>query len=243
VRRSERRPGKLELERLQQDNRYRQAVLSGKCDGLIMRLFPGIGRGIEATRTFSKFEFVVEYSGKLIRLKEAQDRENEFDLAKHEMGFMFYFRFQEVLWCVDATDESDKLGRLVNHARGDDANLYPQIVVIDKVPHIALIASDKILPGSQLMYDYGDRRKAAVEANPWLRRQPVNNSLFHLSSHPKPGSPKSGSPEGADSADDVTADAGHQPNPSVQFTKELAVSAISVEEGKDEEVSVLHLSQ
>jgi hypothetical protein len=42
------------------------------------------------------------------------------------------------------------------------------IVVHRKIPRIVFVAIRKIDIGEELLFDYGDRSKAAVLANPWL---------------------------------------------------------------------------
>jgi histone-lysine N-methyltransferase SETD8 len=67
---------------------------------------------------------------------------------------------------IDATTESGKLGRLVNHSR--NGNLQTKTVMVEKKPHLVLIAKDKIEPGVEVTYDYGDRSKESLLHHPWL---------------------------------------------------------------------------
>lgn len=67
---------------------------------------------------------------------------------------------------VDATAESNKLGRLVNHSR--NGNLVTRIIEVKNKPHLILIAKEDIPPGVELSYDYGDRSKEALRNHPWL---------------------------------------------------------------------------
>lgn len=75
---------------------------------------------------------------------------------------------KEILYffSVDATAESDKLGRLVNHSR--NGNLITKIVEIKSNPHLVLIAKDDIAEGIEVTYDYGDRSKESILYHPWL---------------------------------------------------------------------------
>lgn len=68
---------------------------------------------------------------------------------------------------VDATKETDRLGRLINHSKC--GNCQTKLHDIDGVPHLILIASRDIKAGEELLYDYGDRSKASIEAHPWLK--------------------------------------------------------------------------
>lgn len=41
---------------------------------------------------------------------------------------------------------------------------------VDSIPRIMFIAAIDILKGTELFFDYKDRRKVAVQNNPWLGR-------------------------------------------------------------------------
>lgn len=69
-------------------------------------------------------------------------------------------------YSVDATAETDKLGRLVNHSR--NGNLITKIVEIRSIPHLVLIAKDDIPANVEISYDYGDRSKESIRNYPWL---------------------------------------------------------------------------
>lgn len=67
-------------------------------EGLLVENFPDKGRGIVATRSFSRGEFVVEYVGDLIGQTEAQKRE-EFYAKDSKFGcYMYYFKHQGQQW-------------------------------------------------------------------------------------------------------------------------------------------------
>lgn len=62
-----------------------------------VRIFPGKGRGIVATRNFNPKDFIVEYKGELIGYQEAKKRQK--NLTDEEGNFMFFFKFKEKsLW-------------------------------------------------------------------------------------------------------------------------------------------------
>lgn len=77
-----------------------------------------------------------------------------------------YYTFVFSVFSVDATPESDRLGRLVNHSR--NGNLLTKTVVIGNEPHLVLIAKDNIQQGEEVTYDYGDRSKESLLHHPWL---------------------------------------------------------------------------
>jgi len=165
VRRSVRKPKTAILEEKQRN--LEEAVLSGKEDGLRVHNFPGKGRGIIATRMFRRGEFVVEYSGDLIDLSQARNREKMYAADQNTGCYMYYFQHKNQSYCVDATAESPRLGRLVNHSR-TQGNLIPKVIEIKDRPYLLLVARVDISPGEELLYDYGDRSKISLKHHPWL---------------------------------------------------------------------------
>ena len=75
-----------------------------------------------------------------------------------------------MLYCcvcsVDATEETGKLGRLVNHSRW--GNCQTRVVCMNDQPFLILEAARDIVINEELQYDYGDRSQASLAANPWL---------------------------------------------------------------------------
>uniref|UniRef100_A0A182UQE6 [histone H4]-lysine(20) N-methyltransferase n=1 Tax=Anopheles merus TaxID=30066 RepID=A0A182UQE6_ANOME len=153
IRRSVRKTKKeVQVER---DRDIERAIKEGREDGLKIEYFEGKGRGIVTTRSFAKGEFVVEYIGDLISVAEAKQREQVY--AKDDSTGCYI---------IDATAESGKLGRLVNHSR--NGNLVTKTVPINNRPHLVLIAKEDIEKDVEVTYDYGDRSKEALLHYPWL---------------------------------------------------------------------------
>lgn len=67
---------------------------------------------------------------------------------------------------IDATAESGRLGRLVNHSRF--GNLLTKTVMVKNKPHLILVARNDIPEGQEVLYDYGDRSKESLMHHPWL---------------------------------------------------------------------------
>ena len=128
---------------------------------------PGKNRGIVTKNAFCKGDFVVEYAGEMIDEKEAKEREMLYAQDMSKGCYMYYFQSNGVHFCIDATDESGRYGRLINHSRLH-ANLLPKVIMNNKFPHLILIAKCDFEPGTELLYDYGDRSKETIAANPWL---------------------------------------------------------------------------
>nr|ALJ75659.1 SETD8 [Schmidtea mediterranea] len=166
LRRSERCPEKLLKDKKE------QSIISQilKCREGGMRIIdtPDKGRGIESTVCFEKDSFVVEYAGDLISEKKARENEAIYKQDPSKGSYMFYFRFKDNKYCVDATKESGKLGRLLNHSKLNP-NCYVKVISINDSPRLAIFAKREIEIGEELLYDYGDRDRETLEANPWLK--------------------------------------------------------------------------
>jgi histone-lysine N-methyltransferase SETD8 len=81
--------------------------------------------------------------------------------------YMYYFSFRNRKYCVDATSESGKLGRLINHST-KTPNLMTRLFPVGATPHLIFVAARDVAAGVEFMYDYGDRSREAREAHPWL---------------------------------------------------------------------------
>uniref|UniRef100_A0A8C7Z9F9 [histone H4]-lysine(20) N-methyltransferase n=1 Tax=Oryzias sinensis TaxID=183150 RepID=A0A8C7Z9F9_9TELE len=136
-------------------------------EGMEVRQIEGKGRGVFAVRAFKKGDFVVEYHGDLLDLAEAKTREDQYAQDPQTGCYMYYFQYQSKSYCIDATKESGRLGRLVNHSKS--GNCQTRLHAIGETPHLILVASRDIKAGEELLYDYGDRSKESITAHPWLK--------------------------------------------------------------------------
>ena len=78
-----------------------------------------------------------------------------------------FFTISIFCFSIDATAESGRLGRLVNHSRVKP-NLQTKVVIVNDIPRLILVAKKDIEPGTELLYDYGDRSKESLLCHPWL---------------------------------------------------------------------------
>ena len=147
-----------------------QSVISRSDDlssGLEIKQFEAKGRGIITKEAFEKGDVVLEYVGELIDLKEAKKRELVYDINNLKVGYMYFFRYFDKTYCIDASVETCRFGRLINHSRLNP-NLKPKIVTVSAYPRLIFIAKHDIVPGTELLYDYAEKRKEVIAANPWL---------------------------------------------------------------------------
>uniref|UniRef100_A0A8C9LMU8 N-lysine methyltransferase KMT5A n=1 Tax=Piliocolobus tephrosceles TaxID=591936 RepID=A0A8C9LMU8_9PRIM len=154
---------------LQSEERKRidELIESGKEEGMKIDLTDGKGRGVIATKQFSRGDFVVEYQGDLMEITDTKIQEALYAQDPSTGCYMYYFQYLSKIYCVDATRETNRLGRLINHSKC--GNCQTKLHDIDGVPHLILIASRDIVAGEELLYDYGDCSKASTEAHPWLK--------------------------------------------------------------------------
>ncbi|XP_038589969.1 N-lysine methyltransferase KMT5A-A-like [Micropterus salmoides] len=144
-----------------------ELITNGIEEGMEVQHIEGKGRAVFATRCFQKGEYVVEYYGDLLQITDAKKREAEYAQNPATGCYMYYFQYLCKTYCVDATKESDRMGRLINHSK--NGNCQTKLHDINGVPHLILVASRNIDKGEELLYDYGDRSKASIAAHPWLK--------------------------------------------------------------------------
>ncbi|XP_076253877.1 N-lysine methyltransferase KMT5A-A-like [Rhynchophorus ferrugineus] len=166
VRKSVRRTKKQVLR--EQQRHLEDLIINEVEDGLECRYTEGKGRGVFATKDFEKGSFVVEYSGDFISLLEANVREEEYSQNESTGCYMYYFRYNDQTFCIDATRESGKMGRLINHSR-TNSNLYTKTLLVEGLPRLVLLAKENIKRGQELLYDYGDRSRESLKHHPWLK--------------------------------------------------------------------------
>nr|XP_057918564.1 uncharacterized protein LOC131109977 [Doryrhamphus excisus]XP_057918565.1 uncharacterized protein LOC131109977 [Doryrhamphus excisus]XP_057918566.1 uncharacterized protein LOC131109977 [Doryrhamphus excisus]XP_057920422.1 uncharacterized protein LOC131115987 isoform X1 [Doryrhamphus excisus]XP_057920423.1 uncharacterized protein LOC131115987 isoform X1 [Doryrhamphus excisus] len=130
------------------------ASLGKDKDGFDIRFINSFkGRGVFSKRHFQKGEFLIEYRGQVISKQEHENRLHIYHDALKV--FMFEFRYNGKNLCVDAAQEDDSLGRLVN-----DDNVSPnskmKTITVNGQPHLCLFATTDIKPGEEITYNYGD---------------------------------------------------------------------------------------
>ena len=84
-------------------------------------------------------------------------------MSSHYLSFIL----SSIHFSVDATEESNHFGRLLNHSRS--GNLCPKVYVVEDEPHLIFLARKSISKGEELTYDYGDRDKEAIRNHPFLK--------------------------------------------------------------------------
>ena len=72
-----------------------------------------------------------------------------------------------VSYSVDATNEDGTFGRLINHSK-ENPNTIPKVIDVQGTPGLYFEAMRDISTGEEILYDYNDRRRNAVDQYPWL---------------------------------------------------------------------------
>ena len=126
------------------------------------------GRGIKTSRLFSKGDLVLEYVGELVSEEEAQSREARYRADPTIGSYMYFFEHSGKQYCVDATEESGRFGRLVNHSKKNN-NCFTKIFTFQNMPRLVLVAKEDLEVGVELLYDYGERDAATLKTLPWLK--------------------------------------------------------------------------
>ncbi len=140
-------------------------IRCGYEDGLEVLVTADKGRGLYTTEERNKGDFLVEYRGKLLSRGDGLCREQQLE-GTDEGCYLFFFPFKEENYCLDATEEDETKGRLINHSRS--GNSSPKTIELDGRPRLYFVASRTISRGEEILYDYGDRRAAIISANRWL---------------------------------------------------------------------------
>ena len=115
-----RSPVKLEVEKLERKEQLEAVLRTRNDEDLNLEVVPieGKGRGVIARGNFTKGAPVVEYKGQLITDKEGKKRMRKLspNVANIMISKTYTGSRCSQSFCVDATKETGRFGRLVNHS-------------------------------------------------------------------------------------------------------------------------------
>ena len=115
-----RSPVKIEVEKLEREERLEAVLRTRNDEDLDLEVveIEGKGRGVLARKRFTKGEPVVEYKGKVVTVKEGEKKMRK--LSPNVANIMISETFSgsrcSQSFCVDATTETGRFGRLINHS-------------------------------------------------------------------------------------------------------------------------------
>ena len=167
LRRSERKPRATLLREEQEAYEAKLLVVDDAKHGLVVVDITEKGRGVEASRPFSKGEFVVEYAGEVMDAGSGHAMEATYSMDMTKGCYSYYFPWNSKTFCLDATEESGRYGRLLNHSK-KHPTCVPKVVEVAGTPRLIFLAKHNIKAGQEVTYDYGDRSKQSLAAFPWL---------------------------------------------------------------------------
>ena len=145
------------------------------------------GLGVITDESVEQGQYICSYEGPILTYRNAVETEKRYD--QHDAGsYMFFFRhpLTDAKLCVDATffdllpghgrqlllDEANAylkstgISRYLNHSRRGNMNVKSEM--FHGAARLAFYASENIAKGTELTYDYGERRKEILSAFPWL---------------------------------------------------------------------------
>ena len=126
---------------------------------LSLRRVPGAGWGVFADTVVERGAFVCLYAGEVLTTEAARARFAEQDAAG-SMNFVMVLREHTrdgtMVSCIDPS-RAGNVGRFINHACGDAANLDLRLVRSAgwPLPRAAFFACRRIQAGQELRYSYG----------------------------------------------------------------------------------------
>ena len=129
---------------------------------------PGKGRGVIAKRNISKGNYICEYIGDLMTGEIGRMMEKEHE-RNGDLSCTLYFNYKSEQFAIDATSESSKMGRLINHSK-KFPNSAPKVWELSfGDPRVIFEAARDIQKGEEILYDYNDRRKHVRDSLEWLK--------------------------------------------------------------------------
>ena len=148
-------------------NRRKERVVWDKLDEDLEVKVTDKGRSVFAKRSFGLGEIVAEYKGEFISPEQFKDKAEEAESSGNCFFFEFLFRGKK--YAIDARQEDETKGRLINHSK-KFPNVKP---IVDSClkkgnPVLFFKAIREVEKGTELLYDYQERRKAVIQKYPWL---------------------------------------------------------------------------
>ena len=89
------------------------------------------------------------------------DSEKQYD-REGKGSYILFFRHDSRRL---ATEEN---GRLINHS-SKSPNVVMKVVKVERQPVVVFVALQDIEENSELMYDYGERRREVLQENAWMK--------------------------------------------------------------------------
>lgn len=142
-----------------------EQIVSNCSDGLVIKEVQKCGKGLFATKSFLRGDFICVYVGKM--MSERQYR--RLYKGDYERCYTFHIQHDSRYLVVDATHRHDSLARMANHSwKMYNAEMRRKDVRGE--PYVVMFAFKDIQPGHEIRYNYGDKVVAeSGDHYDWLR--------------------------------------------------------------------------
>ncbi|KAL4170460.1 hypothetical protein KRP22_008569 [Phytophthora ramorum] len=132
------------------------------------------GWGAYALEPIRKDEFVLEYTGELIKDDEAERRGAIYD--RKSVSYLFGVNSDYV---VDAARKGNK-AKFANHMAKEEANLDVKIIASNGEHRIGLFAREAIEVGAELFFDYGYTHDTAPKWSQHEQPEPKHKQAYDI---------------------------------------------------------------
>lgn len=169
-----RRSSRVPIERkrkMEEDSLHQKLDLEDdtKLEYLKIKVTKEKGRGVYAAQKLQIGDFIVEYAGELMTVKDGESREKAYSEDPAIGSYIYFINFKEKKYCIDATKESGRYGRLLNHSKLKPNCKTRLVEYPNGVPRLIIEAIKDIKVDEELLYDYGDRSEKSLKIHPWLK--------------------------------------------------------------------------
>ena len=125
------------------------------------------GHSVFAKEIIQRGETICDYSGELCNYATFKQRHIKYN-ASESGSYILEFKFKEKHWAIDATNEDNSLGWLINHSQ-KLPNFRPTVGEDRGKHYVYFIATSDILPNNEILYDYGDNSNVSKKYFLWLK--------------------------------------------------------------------------
>ena len=125
------------------------------------------GHSVFAKEIIQRGETICDYSGELCNCAAFKQRHIKYN-GSESRSYILEFKFKEKCWAIDATNEDNSLGQLINHSQ-KLPNCRPIVGEDREKPYVYFIATSDILPNNEILYDYGDNSNVSKTYFLWLK--------------------------------------------------------------------------
>ena len=144
-----------------------KGLISGSTAELEIRVIPAKGRAVFATAHIPKGSFLCEYTATKVYPMANRAKNEESYALNGEECMVLDVQTPRWWYCLDATQEYNGVGRLMNHAMPSRATAKPfRPLLVENQWRVGFISTRDISPGEEITWDYA----CPPMGNEFLRR-------------------------------------------------------------------------